>query len=89
MKGKKSVLIVTPFFRPNIGGVETVLNNLIKANKDFGYHSIVVTYQPLTVKVKGLKYEKGDGFEIYRVNWFGTGWFNVLEKYFQIGRAHV
>ena len=84
MSSNRSVLIISPFFKPNIGGVETVLTNLIKANKKSGYHSIVVTYQPLTVRARGLRYEKGDGFEVYRLNWFGLGWFNVLENYFPL-----
>jgi glycosyltransferase involved in cell wall biosynthesis len=42
----------------------------------------LLTYQPLTTKAKGKKYETREDIEIYRVSWFGRGWFQKFERYF-------
>lgn len=78
---KKNVLIVCPFFRPNIGGVETHLDDLCEYLRIHDYKVFVVTYQPLTTKTKGLRLEKKENLEIYRINWFGYGLFHKLESY--------
>lgn len=78
---KPGILVLSPFFRPNIGGVETYLNDLCEYLIKQNYKVFVVTYQPLTTKAKGLKYEKKDGLEISRISWFGHNWFHKLEPY--------
>lgn len=78
---KKSVLILSPFFRPNIGGVETYLNDLCEYLRKKDYRVYVITYQPLTTRAKGQKVEKKDGLEIRRIPWFGHNWFHKLEPY--------
>lgn len=78
---KKSVLILSPFFRPNIGGVETYLNDLCEYLRKRDYRVYVITYQPLTTPAKGQKVEKKDGLEIRRIPWFGRNWFHKLEPY--------
>ncbi|MDY6893963.1 MAG: glycosyltransferase family 4 protein [Thermotogota bacterium] len=74
---KRNILLITPFFRPNIGGVESALDTfcdvLSKDRKIF-----VVTYSPLTTKVKKYKlYEQNDNLYIYRIPWLG---FNIFPK---------
>lgn len=77
----KSILILSPFFRPNIGGVETYLNDLCEYLIKHDYMVYVLTYQPLTTKTKGKKYEKKGNLEIRRISWFGHNWFHKLEPY--------
>ena len=80
-KGLASILILSPFFRPNIGGVETYLNDLCEYLRRENYTVFVITYQPLTSRARGLKVEKEDGLEIRRILWLGHNWFHKLEPY--------
>ncbi len=77
---KPRVLLVSPFYSPNVGGVETHLDNLVVYLRQEDYKVLVVTYQPLTTRVKGLRHEVDGTVEIYRIPWFGHDWFTVLEK---------
>lgn len=81
---KKKILIVCPFAQPNIGGVESHLAKLINVCISKSYYPVLITYQPLTVKVRGMTHEITDTYEIHRTNWFGIGWFPKLEKYFPL-----
>ena len=78
------VLIICPFARPNLGGVETHLDKLMNFLAKKEIFSYLLTYQPLTTNAKGERVEKGEYWEIHRVSWFGRGWFNKLEKYFPL-----
>lgn len=78
---KESVLILSPFFSPNIGGVETHLDDLCEYLQKNGHKVFVITYRPLTTKVKGKKLEKKENLEIHRVQWFGYNLFSKLEPY--------
>src|SRR3990167_5897303 len=78
---KPGVLILSPFFSPNIGGVETYLDDLCEYLIKQNYRIYVVTYQPLTTRCKGLKVEKKGELEIRRITWFGHNWFHKLEPY--------
>lgn len=81
---KKRILMICPFARPNEGGVESHLDKLINylaKKKTFVY---LIAYQPLTTRVKGKPIEKGKNFLIYRINWFGQGWFNKIEWCFPL-----
>lgn len=78
---RKSILILSPFFRPNIGGVETHLDDLCEYLRKNGHKVFVITYQPLTTKSKGKKLEKKENLEIRRVQWFGYNLFPKLEPY--------
>src|SRR3972149_1570023 len=75
------ILMVTPFFSPNIGGVETHLDDLCAYLRRRGHEISVITYQPLTTRVKAPKNEREQNFEIRRINCFGYNLFNQLEKY--------
>lgn len=81
MSGNRGILILTPFFRPNIGGVENYLYDLCEYLRAHGYRVYVLTYQPLTVKVKAPAYEAGENIRIRRISWFGYNLFHRLETY--------
>lgn len=81
MKRKKRVLLITPFFSPNLGGVETHLGNLCDVLVDQNIKVVVITYQPLTTPTTGKLHEKKRNLEIYRINWFRGNIFPKLEKF--------
>lgn len=78
----KNILLITPFYSPNIGGVETHLSDLVTELDKNKYHTTVLTYSPLsTENTKWLSHEKvGKYSEIYRYKWFGGNLFHRLEK---------
>jgi glycosyltransferase involved in cell wall biosynthesis len=78
---KLNVLIICPFFRPNVGGVETHLDDLCEYLRTHNYKVYVLTYQPLTTKARGLKIEKKENLEIRRIWWPGFNLFHKLEPY--------
>ena len=82
-KNKKGVLILTPFFSPNIGGVETHLDDLVMALAEKGYQVFVQTYSPITTKNTSWKSREsyGNWVHIKRYRWFGGNLFNKLENY--------
>ena len=77
MTKKLGILILTPFYEPNVGGVETHLKNLTDyLRKDDSYRVYV-----LTTKIKGRYFEKNGNIEIIRVPWIGFNLFHKLEPY--------
>jgi len=81
-KNKKGILILTPFFSPNIGGVETHLDDLVKELDKLNYSVYVHTYSPLTTtEVKWKQRETIHNIHIYRYPWFGKNIFHKVEKY--------
>lgn len=78
---KRGILILTPFFRPNIGGAENYLYDLCEYLRTHNYRVYVLTYQPLTVKIKARSREAGENILIRRINWFGYNLFHRLEPY--------
>lgn len=79
---KKGVLILSPFYYPNMGGLETHLLALTEYLRQHDHNVVVLTYKPLTVKVKHYKkYEKEKNLEIHRVWWFGYNYFEKLANY--------
>lgn len=82
MSGKRpGVLISCPFFRPNVGGVETHLNDLCEYLKKCGNNIYVVTYQPLTTKARAPAIEKNGDLWIRRIRWPGYNLFHKLEPF--------
>ncbi len=77
----KHILILTTPFRPNVGGVETHLDDLITAGTKRGIDFSVLTYQPLITKAHGQVKEKGDGFVIYRLPWIRMNLFLIFTKF--------
>jgi len=75
------VLEFTDFFSPNVGGVETHLTDLTEALSTRGWKVYVLSYLPLTTRASWASHEKVGNIEIWRLWWFGRGWFHVLGKY--------
>jgi len=73
--------MITPFFSPNIGGVETHLDDLCEYLRKRGHKIFVITYQPLTTNVKAPKFERRQNLEIRRIGWFSYNLFHKLEPY--------
>lgn len=76
------ILHITPFFSPNIGGVETHLSDLTSKLSSLGYSNYVLTYSPLsTESVEWKKNERlNKNLFIRRFSWFGHNLFHRLEK---------
>jgi glycosyltransferase involved in cell wall biosynthesis len=82
MASIKGILILTPFFSPNIGGTERQLDDLTSALDGLGYKVYVQTYSPLTTQTPWLKYEKrGKNIFIIRYHWLGKNIFHKVEKF--------
>jgi len=80
---KKTILHITPFFSPCIGGVETHLLDLTSELDKLGYKNIILTYSPITtpnVLWKSSEYF-GKNSYIRRFLWIGHNLFHHLEKF--------
>ena len=53
-----NILQLSPFFSPNIGGVETHLDDLVKELANRKINSYVLTYQPVMSKINAPSIEK-------------------------------
>jgi glycosyltransferase involved in cell wall biosynthesis len=82
LMAQESVLMISPFFSPNIGGVETHLDDLVAALDKRGHKVWVHTYSPITTP--GVKWAgkelRGRTAVIRRYAWFGKKLFHKLEK---------
>ena len=78
---KNVVLQITPFFRPDMGGVQTHLDDLCEYLRNNGWYTYVYTYQPLKLKKSVSKLEKKENLEIHRISWIRGNWANVFENY--------
>lgn len=77
----KNVLIITPFFLPNMGGAETYVFELTEYLRKNGFFVNVLTYQPITTaRVRGKFIEKKENIFIRRFQWIGFNLFHKLEK---------
>lgn len=66
----KSVLILTPFYGPNLGGVETHLDDLSTFLQKKRFPQTVITYQPLTSNnIKAPFVQKEKHKTVYRLPW--------------------
>jgi glycosyltransferase involved in cell wall biosynthesis len=63
------VLQLTAHFYPNLGGVETHLNDLVAELQQRNIQTYVLTYCPLTTKAKWKIYEKQKNLSILRIPW--------------------
>src|SRR3989338_8416568 len=75
------ILLLSPFFSPNVGGAETHLDDLCQVMVKRGHQVVVVTYQPLTTRVKGAPEEHGHWISIYRIPWLRGNFFHWFERY--------
>ena len=63
------VLQLTAHFRPNVGGVETHLADLVEVLIKKRWETFVLTYKPLTTKVQSKIYEESKLLTILRIPW--------------------
>lgn len=76
------ILIISPFYAPNIGGQETHLNDLCKGLIKHGHKVQVLTYRPLTTPVDNyIPREKTANLHIRRIPWLsGDYFFRFMEN---------
>lgn len=60
-------MILSFFYRPSVGGLETHLDDLCKFLTSAGHHVFVVSFQPLTNPRKGKIFERDVNLNVYRV----------------------
>ena len=77
----QKILVITPFFSPNVGGVETHLDDLCNYFTNRKKIVSIITYQPLISKRKVSSFEKNGTVTIRRISWLGNGLFNKFEPY--------
>lgn len=75
-----NILLLTAHFKPNIGGVETHLNDLVYVLTKRKWRVWVLTYKPLTTNVYSKVYEKEGLLTIIRIPWL-FGLFYKLVQY--------
>lgn len=79
---KNEIVIVSPFFPPNVGGLETHLQNLTDYLRRKNIPAAVITYKPLTTRaVSWERKEKKGSVSIRRIKWFGYDLFEKLAPY--------
>lgn len=72
-------LQLTAHFPPNVGGVETHLDDLIKALIKRDWEVFVLTYRPLTTNAKWDMYEKETKVEIFRIPWLPNLFYKLVK----------
>lgn len=70
----RGILILSPYFAPNVGGQETHLTSLCDALVDGGYSVDVVTYRPLTTSAPYEAREQRETLRIRRLPWPHGAW---------------
>lgn len=73
--------MITQAFRPSRGGAETYVDDLCEYLRRHGYFVYVLTYQPITMKIRGESVEKRSNLEVRRFSWIGGNLFHKFEKY--------
>jgi glycosyltransferase involved in cell wall biosynthesis len=76
------ILLISPFFPPDVGGVETMLSKFCNYLADHKYKTVVMTYNPLIAKAKAPFREKLNEYvKVVRIPWIGRGLFNIFESH--------
>lgn len=76
------ILLITPTFYPDVGGVETMVSQFCDYLTKRKFHVNVITYNPLIVKAKApIKEKYNEYVTVWRIPWIGRGLFNVFEHY--------
>lgn len=79
---KNEIVLVSPFFPPNVGGVETHLQYLTDYLSRKNIKTTVITYRPLTTRTASWeRKEKKGSVSVVRINWFGYGLFEKFAKH--------
>ncbi len=74
------VLQISPHFSPNVGGVETHLDDLVFTLDKKGYEVFVLTYQPLQTKSSWKIFEDKKGIKILRIPWIFGLFYKFINK---------
>ncbi len=74
------VLQLTAHFRPNIGGVETHLNDLCESLVKRNYEVEVLTYRPLQTKAEWRIIERQKDVEIIRLPWIPNLFYKLVKN---------
>lgn len=82
MSKRASILHLTPFFSPNVGGVETHLDDLLGYLISKKFKSFVLTYQALVGSKRGKQKEISRYLEIYRISWIPNLYYKTLNNPF-------
>lgn len=72
---------ISPFYSPNIGGVETYLSDLIDMCSKNKIKTTVITYSPLSTNITAPFHTKSKYNEIFRFPHIGFNIFHKLEKH--------
>jgi glycosyltransferase involved in cell wall biosynthesis len=84
------VLLISPFSKPDVGGVESHIEKLTTYLQGLpAVEVVLLTYMPLTSNERPPRYEKKGSLETIRVRWFGKGWFRKLEPYFPLNMFYL
>lgn len=75
-----SVLLISFVFSPNLGGIETHLDDLVEYLSNKNYRVTVLTYQPLLSDKSAPIVERRGTIEIRRIPWIKFGLYHKLEK---------
>ncbi len=78
---RKTVLVLTTHYPPNVGGVESHLQALIASLIKRNWNVVVSTYQPLASGKRAPFTEKRTHLTIYRFPWLGFNIFHRLTPY--------
>lgn len=74
------VLQISPHYEPNMGGVETHLNDLVSFLVRKKWQVFVLTYTPLTTEKKAAIYEAYKNLIILRIPWIGGLFYFLVNK---------
>ncbi len=75
---KNTVLQITPFFRPGIGGIQTHVDDLCEYLRNNGWYTYVYTYQPLALRKRAARLETRKNLEVHRITWISGDWSIIL-----------
>ncbi len=83
-------LIITPFFRPNVGGVETHLDDLVTELDKKNYKTKLLTLMPVTTKNTNCdKNEVIGSVDIVRFNWKSSYIYHWSENFPIINMLYI
>lgn len=74
------ILQITPHFSPNIGGVETHLNDLVSALTERKHKVFVLTYQPLQIRTSWKIFEREKQMKVFRIPWIAGFFYKFVNK---------
>ncbi len=77
--GTVSVLLISFVFSPNLGGIETHLDDLVTYITGHGHRVTVITYQPLLSSRWMQMKEKTNNLEIFRIPWLRFNLYRRLQ----------